>query len=181
MHALGLVEMSSIAKGFEVADAMLKKAQVELLMSRSICPGKYMVLIGGDVAEVESAVAEGERIADEVTVDTTIIRNLHPDILPALSGTNEFHDVAALGVVETFSVATAIEAADASLKAADVQMVQIHLAMAIGGKAYYSISGDVGAVEAAVDAGAAFIKTKGLLVHKVVIPNPRKEIVIDRI
>jgi microcompartment protein CcmL/EutN len=181
MHAVGLVEMSSIAKGFMVADAMLKKAKVQLLMNRSICPGKYMILIGGDVAEVESAVAEGERVSKENTIDTMIIRNLHPDILPALSGTNEFHEVDALGIVETFSVATTIEAADASLKAADVKIVQIHLAMAIGGKAYYSISGDVGAVEAAVEAGVNYIKNKGLLVEKVVIPHPRQEIILDKI
>ncbi|HDR04020.1 MAG TPA: BMC domain-containing protein [Candidatus Marinimicrobia bacterium] len=181
MHAVGLVEMSSIARGFFVADTMLKKAQVKLLMNRSICPGKYMALIGGDVAEVEAAIAAGEKAADEYTIDTMIIRNLHSEILPALSGTNEFHKVDALGIVETFSVATTIEAADASLKAANVKIIQIHLAMAIGGKAYYSIAGDVAAVEAAVDAGVHYIKNKGLLVEKVVIPHPRQEIILDKI
>jgi len=180
-HSVGIMELSSIARGFEVADVMLKKAAVELLMNRSICPGKFMIFIGGESEAVSQSIAAGEKAADDSYVDSMIIHNIHPDILPAISGTHEIGEVDALGVVETFSVATVIEAADASLKAADVTIVQLHLAMAIGGKAYYSIAGDVAAVREAVEAGAEYIKTKGLLVHKVVIPQPRKEIVLDRI
>ncbi|MCK5519509.1 MAG: BMC domain-containing protein [Candidatus Marinimicrobia bacterium] len=180
-HAVGVMELSSIARGFEVADVMLKQAESELLMNRSICPGKFMILIGGTSEAVAQSMAAGETMAEGVYVDSMIINNIHKDILPAISGTNEVAEVDALGIIETFSVATAIEAADASLKAADVKIVQMHLAMAIGGKAYYSISGDVAAVREAVEAGAEYIKTKGLLVHKVVIPQPRKEIILDKV
>jgi len=180
-HSVAILELYSIARGFEVADVMLKEADVELLMNRSICPGKFMIFIGGESEAVRQSVLAGEKAADDAYVDSMIIHNIHPDILPAISGTNEFDEVEALGIVETFSVATAIEAADAGLKAADVKIVQMHLAMAIGGKAYYSLAGEVAAVREAVDAGVAYIKEKGLLVHQVVIPNPRKEIIIDRI
>jgi microcompartment protein CcmL/EutN len=86
-----------------------------------------------------------------------------------------------LGIIETFSVASIIEAADAAVKAANVQLLQIHLAMAIGGKGYVTMTGEVAAVTAAVEAGADFIRNKGLLVNKVVIPQPRPEVLEDRI
>lgn len=82
----------------------------------------------------------------------------------------------ALGVIESFSVASIIECADAAVKAAPVSLITVYLAMAIGGKAYVMLTGDVGSVKAAVDAGVNVIKGKGLLVNKVVIPSPRKEI-----
>ena len=56
MNSIGLVEMTSIAAGMEAADIMLKTSEVELIMSRTICSGKYMVLIGGEVAAVQTSV-----------------------------------------------------------------------------------------------------------------------------
>ena len=111
-HSVGIMELYSIARGFEVADTMLKEAEVELLMNRSICPGKFMIFIGGESEAVRQSMQAGEKAADDSYVDSMIIHNIHPDILPAISGTNEFDEVEALGIVETFSVATAIEAAD---------------------------------------------------------------------
>jgi microcompartment protein CcmL/EutN len=45
--SIGLVELGSIAAGFQVCDTMLKTADVELVLARTICSGKYMVLIRG--------------------------------------------------------------------------------------------------------------------------------------
>ncbi|MBI5731162.1 MAG: BMC domain-containing protein, partial [Ignavibacteriales bacterium] len=56
MNSIGLIEMTSIAAGMQAADIMLKTSQVELILSRTICSGKYIVLIGGEVAAVQSAV-----------------------------------------------------------------------------------------------------------------------------
>ncbi|MCK4578281.1 MAG: BMC domain-containing protein, partial [Candidatus Marinimicrobia bacterium] len=128
--SIGMVELTSIAKGFLAADAMLKAADVELLMNRSICPGKFMIAVAGEVAAVEAAVAAGVRSADHTTVDSFVIPHIDSRILPAISGTNEPVGKGALGIIETFSVASCIEAADAALKAADVDLIQLHLAMA---------------------------------------------------
>jgi len=177
--AIGIVETSSIAKGFEVADALLKRANVELVVNRTICPGKYMVLIGGDVDAVNASVETGVEIGAHTVVDHFIIPNVHPDVFPAISGVTHLPELDALGVIEGFSVASIIEAADAAVKAADIQLITIHLAMAIGGKAFVSFTGDVAAVQSAVDAGSAIVEAKGLLVEKVVIPSPRKEIVSE--
>jgi microcompartment protein CcmL/EutN len=87
----------------------------------------------------------------------------------------------ALGILESFSVAALIEGADAAVKSASVELIEIRLAMALGGKAFVTMTGDVAAVEAAVDAGAAVIARKGMLVNKVVIPRPRPELLSEMI
>ena len=141
--SIGLIELSSVASGFEVADAMLKAGNVRLLLSRSICSGKYMVLIGGDTAAVEAAVGAGAETANGCLIDRFIISNVHPDVFVALGRTQPVQPDGALGILESFNVATLIEAADAAAKAAAVQLLEVRLAMALGGKAFCTMTGDV--------------------------------------
>ena len=175
--AIGIVETSSIAKGFEIADQILKAANVDIVLNRTICPGKYMVLVSGDVDAVQSSIEAGVRVGAHTVVDHFVIPSVHPAIFPAISGVAHLPELGALGVIEGFSVASVIEAADSAIKAAPIQFVTIHLAMAIGGKGFVSFTGDVAAVAEAAEVGAAVIERKGLLVEKVVIPAPRPEIV----
>jgi microcompartment protein CcmL/EutN len=175
--AVGIVETSSIALGFEIADTILKSGNVEIVLNRTICPGKYIVLVGGDVDAVESSIQAGVEIGVHTVVDYFVISNAHPSLFPAISGVERVPELKALGVIEGFSVASVIEAADAAIKAAPIQFVNIHLAMAIGGKGFVSFTGDMSAVEEATQVGASVIEKRGLLVNKVVIPRPRAEIV----
>jgi microcompartment protein CcmL/EutN len=177
--SIGLIELTSIAAGYQAADAMLKAADVEIILSRSICSGKYMVLVGGDVAAVTSSVEAGSVAAQGSVIDTFIIPNVHVSLFPAIAGSSTVDTLEALGIVEAFSVASLIEAADAAAKAAKVQLIEVRLAMALGGKAFVTLTGEVAAVQAAVDAGAAIVAGKGLLVNKVVIPSPRRELLSE--
>lgn len=177
--AIGIVETSSIAKGFEVADAIMKSASVEMVVNRTICPGKYMILVGGDVDAVNASIETGIQIGAHTVVDHFIIPNVHADVFPAISGVQHLPELKALGVIESFSVASIIEAADAAVKAADIKLISLHLAMAIGGKGFVTLTGDVADVEAAVEAGTSVIEEKGLLVEKIIIPSPRKEILSE--
>ena len=180
-NAIGLIELTSIANGYEVADAMLKSANVEMVFNRTICPGKFMVMVAGDTAAVKSSLEAGLDLGGDTVVDDLLIPNVSPEVFPAISGTRIIETTGALGIIETFSVASIIEAADAAVKAANVQLMEIHLAMAIGGKGYVTLTGDVAAVRTAVEAGADYVRSKGLLVQKVVIPQPREEILRDKI
>ena len=181
MNSIGLVELSSIAAGFQAGDAMLKAADVDILLSRSICSGKYIVMVGGDVAAVRASVDAGETSAPGMVIDTFVIPNVHKDVFPAISGINRVEMLEALGIIESFSVASLIEAADAAVKTARVRLIEIRLAMALGGKAFVTLTGDVAAVRSAVESGAAVCAERGLLVNKVVIPNPRKELLNELI
>jgi len=175
-NAIGLIELSSISNGYLVTDAMLKTASVELVLSRTVCPGKFICLVWGDVAAVEASVAAGIQLGQGYLVNDLVIPNLHPQIYPAITATNQITETGALGVVETFDIVSTILAADASVKAADVTLCELRIAMAIGGKAFYTMTGDVAAVEAAVKAGLESLEGKGLVVHHVVIPRPRPEL-----
>jgi len=174
--SVGLIELSSIAAGFAVADTMLKAGNVRLYLSRSICSGKYMVLVAGDASAVGSAVAAGASAANGCLIDHFVISNIHPDVLTALGRTTVAVPDGALGVLESFNVATLLKAADAAAKSAAVQLLDVRLAMALGGKAFFTMTGDVASVQTAVAAGRAVIADAGMLVNAVVIPRPHPDV-----
>ena len=176
--SIGLIELSSVAAGYQVADTMLKAGNVHLLLSRSLCSGKYMVLIGGETAAVQSAVAAGADAANGCLIDQFVIANVHEEVFTAL-GRSQPADAAgspALGILESFNVATLIEAADAAAKSAAVTLLEIRLAMALGGKAFCTMTGDVGSVQSAVAEGRRVISEAGVLVNAVVISRPHPDV-----
>ena len=174
--SIGLIELSSVAAGYQVADTMLKAGNVRLLLSRSICSGKYMVLIGGETAAVEAAVAAGAEAANGCLIDEFVIANVHPEVFVALGRTQPAEPNGALGIVESFNVATLIQGADAAAKAAAVTLLEIRLAMALGGKAFCTMTGDVASVEAGVAAARRVIGEAGVLVNAVVISRPHPDV-----
>ena len=174
--AIGLIELTSIAAGFAVADTMLKAGNVRLLLSRTICSGKYMVVIGGETASVESAVAAGAEAAHGCLIDHIVISNLHPDVFLALGRTQTPSVDGALGILESFNVATLVRAADAAAKAANIMLVEVRLAMALGGKAFCTMTGDVASVTAAVEAGRRVISDEGVLVNAVILSRPHPDV-----
>ncbi len=174
--SIGLIELSSVAAGFEVADTMLKAGNVRVLLSRSICSGKYMVLIGGEMAAVEAAVSAGLAAAKGCLIDSFTIPNVHPDVFLALGRTEPAQPNGALGVLESFNIATLILAADAAAKAASIQLLEIRLAMALGGKAFCTMTGDVASVQTAVATGRQVIADAGMLVNAVIISRPHPDV-----
>jgi microcompartment protein CcmL/EutN len=174
--SIGLIELSSVAAGFLVADTMLKAGNVRLLLSRSICSGKYMVLIGGETAAVQSAVGAGTEAANGCLISHFVAPNVHPDVIAALGRSAVAEPTGALGILESFNVATLIEGADAAVKAANVTLLEIRLAMALGGKAFCTLTGDVGSVQSAVAAGRRVISDAGALVNAVVISRPHADV-----
>ena len=174
--AIGLVEFNSIARGIEAADAMLKTAEVQIVRVGTICPGKFMVLVAGEVAAVQNSVGVGQRIGADKVVDDFILPNVHPSVFPAILATTSVTKLEALGVIETFSVASTITAADAAAKAGPVELIEIRLAVGLGGKAYVTLTGEVAAVETAVETGSKQAMETGMLVAKTVLPAPKKEL-----
>lgn len=89
-------------------------------------------------------------------------------------GDRKMANTNALGMVETRGLVAAIEAADAMVKAANVQLVGKE--QVGGGLVTVMVRGDVGAVKAATDAGAAAAEKVGELVSVHVIPRPHAEV-----
>ncbi|MDR1183613.1 MAG: BMC domain-containing protein [Coriobacteriales bacterium] len=175
IKAIGFLELNSIAKGIEVADTLLKAAQVEMYLATPTCPGKYVALIYGDVASVENALQAGIRLGGEYVIDDLVIPHVEEQIFPAITGTSEVTRIDAVGVIESLSMASLIVAADASTKEANVQIVEIRLGSGIGGKSYVTLTGDVADVKAAVASGVAAIRETGNVVYFTVIPSPHED------
>lgn len=173
--SIGIIELTSVAAGFAVTDAMLKAANVQIVLSRSICSGKYMVAVCGAVAAVASAVEAGAAAANGCLIDQFVFPNPHPDVIAAIGRSTVPPVGGALGILESFTVGSLLEAADAAAKAANVTLMEIRLAMALGGKAFCTMTGDVAAVQAAVQAGKQVIADRGVLVNAVVIPRPHPD------
>lgn len=178
--ALALLEFSSIATGIEAGDAMVKRAPVAMIHAGTVQPGRYLVMVSGDVAAVEEAVQAGLETGERALLDRVFLPNVHPEVINGLAGGRQPAAGEALGVVETQTVASAIHAADSGLKGAEVQLVQLRLADGLGGKGLVLFTGTVSDVEAAVDIGSGRIAAQ--LVHQVVIAQLHSEMVenVDR-
>jgi microcompartment protein CcmL/EutN len=173
--ALALVEFSSIATGIKAADAMVKRAPIDVIKSGTVQPGKYLVLIGGEVADVEESLEEGKVVGASCLLDFVLLPRVHPEVVGSVGGGRVPKTVDSLGVIETTTVAASIHAADAGIKGAEVRLVEIRIADGLGGKGIVLFSGLVADVEAAVEIGTGVLESPDLLVRQVVIPQLHPE------
>jgi microcompartment protein CcmL/EutN len=169
--ALALIEFDSIAIGIQAGDAMVKKAPIAAIKAGTVQAGKYLVLISGEVAEVDESLRAGIEWGAESVLDTVFLPQVHPDVVEAIGGERVYGIGPALGVLETKDVAATIQAADAGVKGAEVTLREIRLADGLGGKAFCLFQGEVQDVEAAVEIGVGSLPDPRLLVNQVVIPQ----------
>jgi microcompartment protein CcmL/EutN len=175
---IGLLELCSVAKGIEVADSVLWEARVEVLFATPVHPGKYVILFTGSVEDVRSSVRSGAEVAGSDLVDQLVIPQVHEQVVPMLrrNGGRVMGELDALGVVETNTVASSIVAADLALKTATVDLIDIRIANGLGGKSFFTLTGEVSDVRSAVAAGARTAQDRGLLAREVVISRPHPEL-----
>jgi microcompartment protein CcmL/EutN len=176
--AIGLLELCSVARGVEVADAVLKEAHVELLFASPVQPGKYVMLFTGGVQEVTASLRRGAELAQQDLVDQLMIPQVHEQVVPMLrrNGGHINGQLDAIGVIETTTVASAILAADAAVKTAAVDLVDLRIANGLGGKSFFTLTGEVSDVRSSVAAGAGLAQTRGHLAREVVVPRPHADL-----
>ena len=169
--ALALIDFGSVAAGIEAADAMAKRAQIDVIRAGTVQPGRYLVLIGGAVADVEESLAAGRAVGGPAVLDHVFLPHVHPEVVAAIGGGRVPAPEDALGVVETATAAAVIHAADAGVKGADVRLVEVRLADGLGGKGIVLFSGLVADVQTAVELGVGALERPEQLVRSVVIPR----------
>lgn len=171
-----MVECQTIATGIQAADLMLKTAEVDVLESQPVCPGKYLVLISGDLSAVKASVDAAKAAYDDKILGSFVLGNPHESIFPAIYGATEVEDAKALGVIETFNAACAIVCADVAAKTSMVSLIELRLARGMCGKSYLLLTGDVAAVSAAIERAEQSASEEGMLLDSSVIPNPDKRL-----
>lgn len=173
--AVGFLESSSIAKGIEATDAMVKMASIKLAKTTIVARGKYIIFVSGPQGEVESAMRAGREILGKVLVDEVLIRNASNQVIASLDKRIAVEHLGAVGIIETKEAIAAVLAADAAAKAANVHLIETKTVVG-GGKGYVTLCGDVGDVRTAVAAGISAVK-KELIVSHVVIPQADPQLV----
>lgn len=173
--AIGIIELNSLALGTVVVDAMAKRSPIRVVDSHTICPGKFLIIVAGLVDEINEAMKAGRHYAGYTMTDSTIIENLHDQVLPAIQGANPVPEIKAVGLVETWAAPSCVIAADAACKAADITLIEVRLANGLGGKAFMTLTGELHEVEAAVDAAVKSVSS-GLLIRHEIIPAPHDSV-----
>lgn len=140
---------------------MAKRAPIDVLHAGTVHPGRYLILVGGAVADVEEALAAGCESGEGSIVDSVLLPAVDPQVVACLRGERRAGTAEALGVIETTTVASIIDAADAGAKGARVRLLEIRVADDLGGKAYVLFDGPIADVEAAVEHGLGRIADSG--------------------
>ncbi len=176
IQAVGVIELKSIAKGIEAADAALKSAGVTLVSAHPACPGKFEIVLTGAIADVTAAADHVKERFGTALVDLSVMGRIDERVIAALFGTQSGKKEGSLGIVETFSAASAIKAADLAVKTAKVEIYDLRVSRGMGGKGIVIVTGDVGDVTAAVEAGARYAEEHGLFANKSLLPAPHAEL-----
>lgn len=174
--AIGMIEFKTVSAGVTAADVMVKTAAVELLEAQVVCPGKYIALITGDLSAVRSAVDAARAYKEEQYNDSFVLGNPHDSIFPAIYGTTQVENISALGILETYDAASIIVAADEAAKTAIVDLIELRIAKGMCGKSYLYLTGEVAAVEAAIERARAACAPNGMYLDSSVIAHPDEQI-----
>ena len=174
--AIGMVEFKTTATGITAADAMVKTSEVELIEAQTVCPGKYIAIISGDLSAVKAAVDTASTKYEEQLIGNFILGNPHESIFPAMYGSAQVEKVSALGILETYDAASIIVAADLAAKTAIVDLIELRIAKGMCGKSYLMLTGEVAAVEAAIDRAKEAVSDDGMYLDSAVIAHPDAQI-----
>ena len=174
--AIGVIELKNIPKGVEAADAALKSAGIEMVSAHPSCPGKYEIILTGSISNVSAAISHVKTHFEGFIIDSSIMGRIDEEVIRALFSTSEGERSGSLGLIETFSAASAIKAADIAVKTARVAIYDLRVSRGMGGKGVVMITGEIGDVSAAVEAGAEHAIREGMLSSTSVIPSPHKEL-----
>ena len=174
--SIGVIELKSIPKGVEATDAALKSAGVQLVAAHPACPGKYEIILTGSISNVTAAVSHVLAKFDGYIIDSSVMGRIDEQVISALFGTQKSARTGSLGLIETYSAATTIKAADIAVKTSRVDIYDLRVSRGMGGKGVVMLIGEIGDVTAAVEAGSAYAKTSGQLSSYSVIAAPHESL-----
>ncbi len=174
--AIGVIELKSVPKGVEATDSALKSAGVDVVSAHPACPGKYEIILTGSISNVTASVDHVLEKFGSYVIDSSVMGRIDEQVITALFGTQKAEKKGSLGLIETFSAATTIKAADIAVKTARVDIFDLRVSRGMGGKGVVLLTGEVGDVTAAVEAGANYAKQTGQLSSSSIIAAPHADL-----
>ena len=174
--AIGMIEYQTVSAGMYAADTVVKTAEVEIIEAQTVCPGKYIMLFSGEISAVKACVDAAKSLCGDKMIDSFVLGNPHESVIPAIYGTGEIENAKALGVLETYSAASMIVAADEAAKTSMVELIELRLARGMCGKSYMLITGEIAAVSAAIERAKEKAGGAGMFLDSSVIANPDKKL-----
>lgn len=175
-YAVGVMELKSVAKGIQAADDALKAAGIHLISAQPVCPGKFELVITGELAQVSASLKKIRGTYETYLIDSVLLGRIDPTVVKALLGAQPQPKHGAIGTVETYSISSAILAADTAVKSANVEIVELRAARGVGGKGIVFLTGEIADVTAAVENGSRYAKEQGVFVASSVIGAPHSEL-----
>ena len=177
--AIGMIEYKTVCAGITATDLMVKTSEVDIIEAQTVCPGKYIAIVTGDLSAVKAAVDTARNMDGEKNIDSFVLGTPDTSIFPAIIGTTDvsIDSVNALGVIETFDAAQIIVAADNAVKTSDITLIEIRLARGMCGKSYVTFTGEVAAVQAAVERAKSVVSESGMLLDATVIARPDRKLI----
>lgn len=167
--AIALIEFRSVAAGAFAADAIVKKAALELFEAGTVQPGRFLVLIGGSTGEVVECYHAGLQAGTPDIADDVLLPDAHADLVKAIQGARKELKADSVLTLETSLTPAILRAVDAAVKGSKVTLGEVRLADGLGGKGVALLCGDRADVEAAADiAAAALAGRTGTLCHSIV-------------
>ena len=176
-RAIGMIEFKTVSSGVTATDLMVKTSDVDIVEAQTVCPGKYISIVTGDLSAVRAAVDAAKNLSESQLIDSFVLGNPDDSIFPAISGTTSVDSVNALGVIETFDAAQIIVASDNAVKTSEVRLIEIRLARGMCGKSYAMLTGEVAAVEAAIERAKEVVMPSGMMLDSTVIARPDKKLI----
>lgn len=174
--AIGMVEYKTVSAGVVAADSMVKTSDVDIIETQTVCPGKYIAIITGDLSAVNAAVNNAKELHGTQLISSFVLGNPHESIFPAIYGATDIEDISALGILETYDAASIIVAADEAAKTAIVDLIELRIAKGMCGKSYLMLTGEVAAVQAAIEKAKSAVGPEGMYLDSSVIAHPDAKI-----
>lgn len=174
--AIGMVEYKTVSAGITAVDTMVKTSEVSIIEAQTVCPGKYIAIISGELSAVQAAVDAAIEQHGFHLIDSFVLGNPHESIFPAIYGTAQIEGLSALGIFETYDASSIIVAADEAAKTAIVDLIEMRIARGMCGKSYLLLTGEVAAVQAAIEKAKAVVKDRGMYLDSSVIAHPDAKI-----
>lgn len=174
---VGIIEFKSVSKGIEASNEMVKLSNVEIIMLKSTCIGKFVTIVTGEETEVQGAIDNGADLAGKFLLDYYVISSISESIIDALKNKYVKKEITdAMAIMETRNICKGLKALDETLKSGDCTLVQLQVAFTLGGKLIYIVTGPVSSLQSGIDSAVDALE-ENEVVNASVVASPSPDLI----